>query len=71
MRKTIATAQGSLEKVRYFSERLWGALGSLVERPLTVVEAPMVYGKTEAVKAYLAQAPVRSFWTTARAGSPE
>ena len=36
------------EKTKYFSKRLLKALGSLLQNPLTVVEAPTGYGTPDA-----------------------
>lgn len=52
----------------YFNKRLLNSLPVLLERPLTVVEAPMGYGKTVAVQEFLhAGLPPgsRMIWTTA------
>jgi LuxR family maltose regulon positive regulatory protein len=59
------------KNVRYFSERLLKAFRVILENPLTVVEAPMGYGKTEAVKAFLRIPTVKVVWTSAQATSPE
>ena len=59
------------ENVRYFSKRLLAALEVIRDSPLTVVEAPMGYGKTEAVRAFLADSPDQVVWTGARTDSPE
>ncbi|MDR2880957.1 MAG: hypothetical protein LBV29_03540, partial [Azoarcus sp.] len=43
----------------------------MLNSPLTVVEAPMGYGKTEAVKEFVRTFPVRAIWTSATQASPE
>lgn len=48
----------------YFSERLAAALERIPEYPLTVIEAPMGYGKTTAVKEYAARAGFEVLWQT-------
>jgi LuxR family maltose regulon positive regulatory protein len=47
------------------------AFSAIFASPLTVVEAPMGYGKTEAVKGVLASSQAQEAWATALAGSPE
>ena len=39
-----------ISDVRYFSPRLLAALTGILSSPLTVIEAPMGYGKTVAVR---------------------
>ena len=46
----------------YFSTRLTEALGGILDHPLTIVEAPMGYGKTTAVREYLYKADIRILW---------
>ncbi len=48
----------------YFSERLTTALKQIVDVPLTVIEAPMGYGKTTAVKEYAASSGFTVLWQT-------
>ena len=48
----------------FFSERLTAALRKIPDYFLTIVEAPMGYGKTTAVKEYLNQANVEWLWQT-------
>ena len=48
----------------YFSDRLTAALERIPNYPLTVVEAPMGYGKTTAVKEYVTKAGVEVLWQT-------
>jgi len=48
--------------VRYFSERLLDGLAVMAETPLTVVEAPVGYGKTEAVREFLRRKGLRRVW---------
>jgi len=59
------------ENVTYFSERLWKALEAMLKSPLTVVEAPMGYGKSVAVEAFLRASPVRRVVTRAQETAPE
>ena len=42
-----------ISDVRYFSPRLLAALTGILSSPLTVIEAPMGYGKTVAVREFL------------------
>lgn len=46
----------------YFSPRLLQALSGLLAYPLSHVEAPMGYGKTSAVRAFLSGAQVKAVW---------
>lgn len=46
----------------YLSKRLTAALEQIPQYPLTVIEAPMGYGKTTAVKEYAAKASVNILW---------
>ncbi len=46
----------------YFSDRLKRHLAAVPATPLTLVEAPMGYGKTVAIRAFLAGAAIRSVW---------
>lgn len=48
----------------YFSERLTTALKQIIDYPLTVIEAPMGYGKTTAVKEYAANSGFTVLWQT-------
>lgn len=48
----------------YFSDRLTAALEQIPNYPLTVIEAPMGYGKTTAVKEYVSKASVEALWQT-------
>lgn len=47
----------------YFTQRLTNALEVASTRPLTLVEAPMGYGKTVAVREYLHKRMTRTVWT--------
>ncbi|MCL1939742.1 MAG: LuxR C-terminal-related transcriptional regulator [Desulfovibrionaceae bacterium] len=47
----------------YFTPRLREAFGVIHARPLTVVEAPMGYGKTSAAREFLRKARLRVVWT--------
>lgn len=71
MPKTPAAPLPRNENARYLSKRLRKALQAIGESPLTVVEAPMGYGKTWAVKEFFNTSPVKSIWTTAEENSPE
>jgi len=46
----------------FFSERITEALNGIFDHPLTIVEAPMGYGKTTAVREYLNKAGVNLLW---------
>jgi LuxR family transcriptional regulator, maltose regulon positive regulatory protein len=46
----------------YFSERITQTMGRIFDHPLTIVEAPMGYGKTTAVKERLNNAGVNVLW---------
>ena len=48
----------------FFSERLTTVLRKIPDYFLTIVEAPMGYGKTTAVKEYLNQAEIEWLWQT-------
>ncbi|WP_378955068.1 LuxR C-terminal-related transcriptional regulator [Pelosinus sp. sgz500959] len=48
----------------YFSEQLIAALKQITGYPLTVIEAPMGYGKTTAVKEYIANRNFEVLWQT-------
>jgi LuxR family maltose regulon positive regulatory protein len=48
----------------YFTQRLTNALKAVAASPLTLVEAPMGYGKTVAVREYLRKRPLRVVWTS-------
>jgi len=49
---------------RYFSEQLTAALKKITDYPLTVIEAPMGYGKTTAVKEYITNSDFEVLWQT-------
>ena len=46
----------------YFSERLSDTMNGILDHPLTIIEAPMGYGKTTAVREYLNKAGVNVLW---------
>ncbi|MDR0549149.1 MAG: LuxR C-terminal-related transcriptional regulator [Deltaproteobacteria bacterium] len=71
MAKKLPSLRRGAENALYFSERLRTALTATLSNPITVVEAPMGYGKTESVKAFLASSSVRVAWTVAQASSLE
>jgi LuxR family maltose regulon positive regulatory protein len=48
--------------VLYFSERLFNDLAVITETPLTLVEAPVGYGKSTAVREFLNRRGVRRVW---------
>lgn len=48
----------------YFSQRLTRALYATLKAPLTIVQAPMGYGKTVAVRKFLRSRHVRLVWTS-------
>lgn len=49
-------------KSLYFSNRITEAMDGILNHPFTIVEAPMGYGKTTAVKEYLTNAGVNVLW---------
>ena len=51
-------------KSLYFSDRITGAMDKILDHPFTIVEAPMGYGKTTAVKEHLNSAGVNVLWQT-------
>jgi LuxR family maltose regulon positive regulatory protein len=53
----------------YFSERLKADLAVLPETPLTIVEAPVGYGKTTAVREFLDRNGIRRLWAPVLAPS--
>ena len=50
------------QKALYFSDKLREGLDSIFEYPLTIVEAPMGYGKTTAVREYLNNTDANVLW---------
>ncbi len=48
----------------YFSDRLAKSLEAIAAGPLTLVEAPMGYGKTVAVREYLRERGTRTVWVS-------
>ncbi|MBF4691960.1 LuxR C-terminal-related transcriptional regulator [Fusibacter ferrireducens] len=46
----------------YFSDRIISAMKSVVDYPLTIIEAPMGYGKTTAIKTLLTQTDATVLW---------
>jgi LuxR family maltose regulon positive regulatory protein len=59
------------QNVTYYSERLKTALQAMLKSPLTVVEAPMGYGKSVAVDGFLRELSVGLVATKARESAPE
>lgn len=49
-------------KSLYFSSRITRALEGILDHPLTIIEAPMGYGKTTSVREYLRNAGVDMLW---------
>ena len=49
-------------KSLYFPDRITAAMGRIFDYPLTIVEAPMGYGKTTAVKEYLNRSDAYVLW---------
>ena len=58
MSETAATNTNKL----YFSQALLESLASILRKPVTIVEAPMGYGKTVAVREFLRDKPVDVIW---------
>ena len=50
----------------YFSDRLTEVLSQIPQFPLTVMEAPMGYGKTTAIQEYSAKTGITALWETVR-----
>ena len=48
----------------FFSDRLTEVLNQIPQVPLTVLEAPMGYGKTTAIQAYVARTGAKALWAT-------
>lgn len=46
----------------YFTGRLTEAMNGIPDYPLTVIEAPMGYGKTTAVREHLSRAGIAPLW---------
>lgn len=71
MLKDHAATRESRTAALYFTPRLFGALAAMLDTPLTFVEAPMGYGKTVAVREFLAANPVRPVWIPVLGPSPD
>ncbi len=56
--------QINTSKIIYKREKLMQTLGTIWEYPLTVIEAPMGYGKTTAVKEFLGGSDAQVHWFT-------
>ena len=56
-------------KSLYFSERITEAMGRIFDYPLTIVEAPMGYGKTTAVREHLNNTGALVLWQRVNDGS--
>jgi LuxR family transcriptional regulator, maltose regulon positive regulatory protein len=65
----MATAKRFQPRSLYFSDRLVKALDGMFDYPLTVVEAPMGYGKTIAVRERLHHAEVHVLWQSVYDGA--
>lgn len=50
----------------YFTHRLKESLAGIFSRPLTIVEAPMGYGKTVGVREFLRATPARTLWVSVK-----
>jgi len=46
----------------YFSERIKNSMSRVLDYPLTIVEAPMGYGKTTAVREYFNNSDAFMLW---------
>lgn len=57
-------------KSLYFPDRIPKAMAGIFDYPLTVVEAPMGYGKTTAVREYLNKTGARVLWQMVYDNSP-
>lgn len=57
--------------VSYFSPRLQEALEGIFSRPLTLIEAPMGYGKTVAAREALGKREIRLVWTSVLGNSED
>lgn len=69
MNKAKACTPKINPKSLYFSNRINAALDGILNHPLTVVEAPLGYGKTTAVREYLNQAGVYVLWQSVYDGA--
>ncbi|WHH57748.1 LuxR C-terminal-related transcriptional regulator [Petroclostridium sp. X23] len=56
-------------KTLYFPERIVEAMKGIFDYPLTIVEAPMGYGKTTAVREHLCNANAHILWLKIHGGS--
>ncbi|HWR41199.1 MAG TPA: LuxR C-terminal-related transcriptional regulator [Patescibacteria group bacterium] len=54
----------------YFSEKVTQAMSGILHHPFTIVEAPMGYGKTTAVREYLNKNAAHVFWQIVYDNSP-
>jgi LuxR family maltose regulon positive regulatory protein len=57
------------KKILYFPERIFEAINGILDYPLTIVEAPMGYGKTTAVKENLSKVDANILWQKIHDGS--
>ncbi len=58
----MSTAKRYNTKSLYFSERITAAMDEIFDHRITIVEAPMGYGKTTAVREYLNQTEANVLW---------
>ncbi|MCG9966716.1 helix-turn-helix transcriptional regulator [Pelotomaculum terephthalicicum JT] len=65
---TVPKAKEYNTKSLYFPGRITKALDGICSYPLTVIEAPMGYGKTTAVREYLRNAGADTLWQEVPAG---
>ena len=54
----------------YFSQRITEAMSGIFDHPLTLVEAPMGYGKTTAIREFLSNSPTQVLWQTVYDSAP-
>ena len=65
------TTPRAVDPSYYFSDRLKSALAAIEPHPLTIVEAPMGYGKTVAVREHLRRARLKTIWVAVLGAGPE
>jgi len=62
----MVNSKRSNSRSLYFSDRLTEVLRQIPQYPLTVMEAPMGYGKTTAIQEYAAKTRITALWQTVR-----
>ncbi len=67
LKKTAPTDTSAL----YFNARLLTSLSAIQSSPLTIIEAPMGYGKTVAVREFFRKHQVRALWVPVLGASPD